>query len=567
MTKITKSSIPAALGFFMTLICCAMIMILGSKAYVPIHDQLDGEVTNYILRARHPGADFFPEMMGGQFGTAITPPSYGTLLFYRVFEPATAFNLNYCFVQIIAYLGMYLLLTRITGNRLTAAIVSFLFGLLPFYSVYGLSVMGQPLLWYALIELWDKRTWKAYLIAGIFAAFSSPILIGFADCVLILVFMILSVKNRHRMNSYLMILVLIGAVYAVLYKDLIREVFDHHYISHRSESVLDSQNWFQAFFLMLRGEQQHAVSNHMIFLPWALGIAATGILFKQHLEIKAKKQLGILIALIGLAVLIAAFYATFNSPLVVNLREQAGGIVKSFQIDRIYWFYPGLWFLILGITAGLLAESGWKQSDGKWLVVRRRLSALLCAVMLGMVTYQSVIDSNIKRDAGNLIGKNNEPTFQSFYSPELFREINQFIKRPQNDYKVASIGLYPSVSLYNGFYCIDGYSNNYPLEYKHRFREVIAEELMKSETIRTYFDEWGNRCYLFTAETGTFSYYTKNNQLPIKHLQLNTQALKTLGCEYIFSGVSIENAEENGWNLLGIFENENSPYRICVYGL
>ena len=44
MTKIIKSSIPAALGFFMTLICCAMIMILGSKAYVPIHDQLDGEV-------------------------------------------------------------------------------------------------------------------------------------------------------------------------------------------------------------------------------------------------------------------------------------------------------------------------------------------------------------------------------------------------------------------------------------------------------------------------------------------------------------------------------------------
>lgn len=42
----------------------------------------------------------------------------------------------------------------------------------------------------------------------------------------------------------------------------------------------------------------------------------------------------------------------------------------------------------------------------------------------------------------------------------------------------------------HGFYTVDGYSNNYPLEYKHRFREVIAAELEKNEEVRVYFDLW-----------------------------------------------------------------------------
>ncbi|MBO5281674.1 MAG: hypothetical protein J6B43_00890, partial [Lachnospiraceae bacterium] len=62
-----------------------------------------------------------------------------------------------------------------------------------------------------------------------------------------------------------------------------------------------------------------------------------------------------------------------------------------------------------------------------------------------------------------------------------------------------SLGITPAAALYNGFYCLDGYSNLYPLEYKHEFREIIARELEKSEGVRVYFDAWGNRCYLFNG--------------------------------------------------------------------
>lgn len=84
------------------------------------------------------------------------------------------------------------------------------------------------------------------------------------------------------------------------------------------------------------------------------------------------------------------------------------------------------------------------------------------------------------------------------------QEIDDAIGRDKSTYRVAHLGISPAPSLMHGFYTVDGYSNNYSLEYKHRFREVIAEELEKNEEVRVYFDLWGNRCYLFNSITGNY---------------------------------------------------------------
>ena len=54
------------------------------------------------------------------------------------------------------------------------------------------------------------------------------------------------------------------------------------------------------------------------------------------------------------------------------------------------------------------------------------------------------------------------------------QEIDDAIGRDKSTYRVAHLGISPAPALMHGFYTVDGYSNNYPLEYKHRFREVIA---------------------------------------------------------------------------------------------
>ena len=83
-----------------------------------------------------------------------------------------------------------------------------------------------------------------------------------------------------------------------------------------------------------------------------------------------------------------------------------------------------------------------------------------------------------------------QTTWQSFYMEDTFEQIDAIIGQDKEQYSVVSLGIYPSVALYNGYTCADGYSNNYELEYKHAFRKIIAKELEKSDETRSYFDDW-----------------------------------------------------------------------------
>ena len=132
-------------------------------------------------------------------------------------------------------------------------------------------------------------------------------------------------------------------------------------------------------------------------------------------------------------------------------------------------------------------------------------------------------------------------------------------------YRVAHLGISPAPALMHGFYTVDGYSNNYPLEYKHRFRQVIARELDKNEYTRLYFDQWGSRCYLFNAATGNAWMLGKNTQVVYERLDFDMEALRQLGCDYIFSCGIIQNAEELGLSLLGYFETESSYWGVWLY--
>ena len=139
----------------------------------------------------------------------------------------------------------------------------------------------------------------------------------------------------------------------------------------------------------------------------------------------------------------------------------------------------------------------------------------------------------------------------------------------KEEYRVASLGMCPAVALEAGFYTIDGYSNNYSLEYKHEFRKIIEKELEKCPEMQVYFDTWGSRCYLFTEESQNYCYLAKGADFRYQKLELNTEKMKELGCKYLFSAAEIEkgNAGRLGLKLFGVFETEESYYRVWVYEL
>ena len=105
------------------------------------------------------------------------------------------------------------------------------------------------------------------------------------------------------------------------------------------------------------------------------------------------------------------------------------------------------------------------------------------------------------------------PSFKQFYATAQFQEIEQYIGKPQSSYRVASIGIHPSIAQYNGFYTLDTYNNFYPLAYKHQFRKIIASELDKNPTLKKYFDTWGGRCYIFVSELGKKYEFKKDSKV------------------------------------------------------
>jgi hypothetical protein len=157
------------------------------------------------------------------------------------------------------------------------------------------------------------------------------------------------------------------------------------------------------------------------------------------------------------------------------------------------------------------------------------------------------------------------PSFKEFYATEQFNDIKEYIGDPQDSYRVASIGIHPAISQYNGFYTLDTYNNVYPLEYKYKFRKIIAKELEKNKQLRKYYDEWGSRCYIFVNELGKTYEFTKDQKKEVRHLQLNTNQFKEMGGRYIFSSVPILNAKDNNLALLKEFNHKESAWKIYLY--
>ena len=162
---------------------------------------------------------------------------------------------------------------------------------------------------------------------------------------------------------------------------------------------------------------------------------------------------------------------------------------------------------------------------------------------------------------------NQSPTYKQFFDEKLFSQITNSLNiKDRGKCKTVVLGIHPAITEYNGFYTLDSYKVNYPLEYKHKFRKVIAKELEKDESIKDYFDKWGSRCYVFSSELGKQYLYGKNsNKRYVEHLQIDIETLKNLGCDYIFSAVKINNADQLKIKYISRYTTPDSFWEIYVY--
>ena len=379
----------------------------------------------------------------------------------------------------------------------------------------------------------------------------------------------MSFLRRRRCRGLAGGLVLLAAVYVWVNRGLFWELFlgQSGYVSHREEMVTYALPFWQTVWDVFTSSAQHAPSLHRYLILPIVILLFLGAAFYGKLDRKSRRQFILAVGGLGSLFCVALFYGICRWQPVVDLKNNLHGFLHYFQMERFYWIYPAGWYLEFALCCSVwwgIREKGKFSSVVFSPVFKLCATAVVLLPTLQLIKLNSYLYMNVNQ-YNNGSGITGYISWESYYAEDLMQQLEDVIGRDMTTYRVAHLGICPAPALMHGFYTVDGYSNNYPLEYKHRFREVIARELEKNEQVRLYFDEWGSRCYLFNSATGNAWMLGKNSQIVYERLEFNMEALKDLGCEYIFSCGEIKNAEELGLSLLGCYETETSYWRIWLY--
>lgn len=558
-----KNSILFLVGIACVAACYLPMFLLGGDAIFTYHDQLDGEMIAYILQAKHMGeGNYLPEFLGGASKTALMPPAFLCVLLFRVFSPLFCLQFMQIAGVMIGFVGMFFLVKYLTDCSEAGVVSGILYGMLPFLPVYGLSQYGLPLLFYFALRLREKNYSKqvligAWLYAAFYAGTSSLVLVGFAVVAVLLAGMLLPKSRNWKMAGFAAIII---GVYGICNLTLIGQVLGitESAISHKTEYALVPEHFLESVAESFLQGGQHSVDYHLWILVLVISVLVYGA-FRKNI---VWKQLGNCLFLNLLFALIAGLW---NCQIGVAIRENFGAL-GAFQMDRFLWIAPCIWYAGLGICIAYILEL---------LRQKKKISGIVFAVFLVAVLPVTGIEILKNSDVKSNIQKLRNPdygllSYNEYYGVGVLEQVEEFLRdttgESQDQYRIVSLGIDPAAALYHGFYCLDGYSNNYDLKYKHDFRRVLAPALQESAYLSAYFDDWGNRCYLFGTEAP--GYYTiAKTGFYFQHLELDTKALADLGADYLFSAAYIANAGELGLELLqeNPFETKESYYRIYVY--
>lgn len=565
------------IGILLAVVFFIPVAILGKGSIFPYHDQLDESLMIYVLNGRHmlEGLDVFPEVMGGINVDGMEPSALLFVPLYHFLPTFAAYLVQYAVVALTGFFGMYFCVREITGSSILSVATAGCFFMLPIYPIYGLSLWGIPLVLYAFIKLYKKEhVVRQLVLMAYFALTSHLAYTGYAVICFAVAAIIWLLLRKKTVKWVAVGLAELFLLYAVINRGLIGEFFlgIGDYISHRTEMVNAATPFFRTAWDVFLNSAQHAPSYHKyLIVPIILLLVLEGF-FYRRLDRQGKNRYlfaaGLFFCLIG----IALFYGFCRTQPVVDFKNSTDGILHSYQMERFYWMYPALWYLEFSVAFSVWWCQGQEeQKDTGSFLLRSRLCKIPVLVILLIptiheITYNSVFYLNVNQ-INNGSGITGYISWESFYAEDLMQELDTAIGRDKSTYRVGHLGMNPAPAINHGFYTIDGYSSNYSVEYKHRFRKVIAKELDKSPATEVYFDLWGNRCYLFNSATGNAWMLGKKDHIVYENLELDMEALKDLECEYLFSCGEILNVEELGLKFMGYFETENSYWGVWLYQL
>ena len=557
--------------------------MLGKQASFRITDFLDDEVIQYMLSGKYFFTGFntkVAEWFNGADKFAIQPPCFLLIWPFYFLSFYKAVMVSVILGEFFAYTGMFLLVQKIFKGEYPAVTmtISFLFSILPFYPSYGLSSIGIPLVVWAFWEVSEKKhIILAYMTICFWGLYSSLVWSGYFIIGFALIFaFFLFVKKRKRCGLRVFFGSLVLTVtYVFTFKDTIYGIFFSGVESHRNTPgrVYVPARFKDTFVSLFKYGQYHAPSYHTYIMAGSLLVIIL-VLFLLYVSPRSrivKNKWFLAATLWAGAVIIAVFSAFYQSEAGYWLRGHLG-VLQSVQLDRVYWLYPTIWYTEAAVCMAIFY-------DLCKVYVRKSIAckALYCIEIVGvlvfMVPYLIGKNTEYKSNLSRIMGKDNGlVSYKEYYDEKLFTEIKDYIHLEPAQYRVACLGVTPAVASANGLYTLDAYSTNYSLDYKMKFRKIIAVELDKNADVEWYFDSWGNRCYLFSAELGKNWDVNKKEPAYISNWEIDTQALKELTSQtnvktYILSAVEIRNASDIGLDCIQEFDQPDSYRHIYLYNI
>lgn len=536
-------------------------LILGKGAYIRIHDTLEGElVWLHILKvsgAMHsiPNEVILTQLMDG-LPRNVLPSGYTAIAnLCNIFDIFYGYILGQYIFKTIGYISFYLFIKRYMTlnyiNEYGVVFVCLLMMSIQFFTPFGISIMGMPLLAYGFARLYYQQDYKiTVLIFFIFPFFSSFVWSGIEIIILFNLYLIYLFIIKHDgfkkwVSAWLAFI--LGTTLAncqFIYGMLFLKGFRSHRVEYyQFQDVPNIEQSLSEFFSFFFSTHYHV----SIFISTLI----FSIFLISYYGIKKNNWSKRLFYAIIFIVIWQAFYN------YVEYFTQQIVFIKSFRFNRFGFLLPFLWFLILLISLDTIARF-------------RLLSKTIPFILASQFLILFLANDETQHNYRKLWGMNDAfPSYTQYLAEEQFKEIETII--PKNaDTKLISLGLSPTIAQFHDYATLDGLYSVYDLRYKYRFRQIISSELDKNPKIKEKFDTWGNRCYLYSAELGVENVQncqSAHDRLKIKNLNINSSHLKSLGADYIISACEVLNYSENGLQFIKKIGSKQDFWTIYIYKL
>jgi hypothetical protein len=585
-------------GLFIVLLY--LLPLFLEPLYISIFDILDSTIPNLKILA-HSGKIFadnneiIPNMMNG-----LPRSTYGSeynimLWLYYFFDAKTAYIINQILIHLTAYFSMYIFLDKyIVKNTKNKNLIiltgSLYFALLPIFSSEGLTIPLLPLVTYSLLNIKNKKDkffdWLILILTPLYASF---IFLYIFYIILAGIYLLWDTFKQKNFNSrFFLAIFILGLVFLIQeYRLIISMFIDHGFTSHRIEfdkfftyDFLTSFRTGHVFFL--NGHHQHLIDLQMPYLIPVV-IIAIFLSLKKTAFNKNESMIIWLLIIVGYAIdiwsetlsqlysmplltictLLIYLFTKENKSFILlfilqilfalftmfSICECGKNLItyipllKEFNISRLAFLQPFIWAILLTIS---------------FQIITKKLKYTTWFIML-FITIQSLHEFSTKEFLNHK--QQTFETFNNYYIPNTFQKIKSEFKNI-NNIRFVNFGLEPAISLYNGLYIVDGYTTNYPLSYKKKFRNVIKEFLKDTPKDNNY-DNWGSKVYLMGIPSMK-DFYQKG--ITVHKLFFSINELCKLNTDYIISSHQIDTKKYQKLILKNKYENnENDKWDIYLY--